>query len=157
MPGDDWQKFANARLFLSYMFAHPGKKLLFMTSDIAQWDEWDSRGSLNWGLLEQDMNQKFHLLARDLLFLYKKYPAFHEQDFNPRGFEWIDFSDVDQSVISFLRWSKDHKDLLVFTFNMTPVPRYFYRIGVPYAGFYDEILNSDAREYGEAPQAIGAG
>ena len=148
MPGDDWQKFANARLFLSYMFAHPGKKLSFMTNDIGQWKEWDSRGGLDWGILEQEMNQKFHLFVKDLQFLYKKYPAFYQQDFNFHGFEWIDFSDIDQSVISFLRWSKDYKEVLIFTFNMTPVPRHSYRIGVPYQGVYEEILNSDAAQYG---------
>jgi 1,4-alpha-glucan branching enzyme len=148
MPGDDWQKFANTRLFLSYMFAHPGKKLSFMTNDIGQWKEWDSRSSLDWWLLDQPMNQKLHLFVKDIQLLYKKYPAFYQQDFNVHGFEWIDFSDIDQSVISFLRWSKDYKDPLIFTFNMTSVPRHNYRIGVPYEGFYEEVLNSDAVEYG---------
>ncbi len=148
MPGDNWQKFANLRLFLSYMFAHPGKKLLFMGNDIGQWGEWDSGGALDWNILDQTMNQKFNLFVKDLQFLYKKYLPFYNQDFNFHGFEWIDFSDIDHSVISFLRWSKDYKELLVFTFNMTPVPRHGYRVGVPFAGHYGEIFNSDAVEYG---------
>ena len=148
MPGDDWQKFANARLFLTYMFAHPGKKLLFMGNDLGAWNEWDSNRFLDWGILGQEMNHKVHSFLKDLQFLYRDYRAFYSQDFNSHGFEWIDFLDESQSVISFLRWSKDYKELLIFTFNMTSVPRHSYRIGVPCSGFYKEILNSDAKEYG---------
>ncbi len=148
MPGDNWQKFANTRLFWAYMFAHPGKKLLFMGNDIGQWREWDPQGALDWDILGEEMNQKLHVFIRDLQLLYRKTLVFYQQDFNSHGFEWIDFQDVDQGMVCFLRWSKDYKELLVFTFNMTPVPRYYYRIGVPFAGFYKEILNSDAVEYG---------
>jgi len=148
MPGDNWQKFANARLFLTYMFAHPGKKLSFMTNDTGQWKEWNAQEGLEWNILRHPENEKFHLFVKDLQCIYQKCAPFYQQDFDSHGFEWIDFSDIDQSVISFLRWSRDYKDALIFTFNMTAVPRHFYRIGVPFAGFYKEILNSDAVEYG---------
>ncbi len=148
MPGDHWQKFANLRLFLTYMFAHPGKKLLFMTNDLGQWQEWDAHGVLDWEVLGCEMNRKWQIFIKDLQVLYKTYPPFYCQDSDFYGFEWIDFSDIDQSVLSFLRWSRDYSQVLIFTFNMTSVPRYAYRVGVPYKGFYREILNSDALEYG---------
>ncbi len=148
MPGDLWQKFANLRLFFGFMFGHPGKKLNFMGNDFAQFNEWDFKSSLDWHLLDNDMNKKFNRFFKDLSFLYRNSRAMYEVDFQGDGFQWVDFSDSDSSVVSFLRFSEDKKEILLFTFNFTPVPRYNYQLGVPYKGFYREILNSDAVEYG---------
>ncbi len=148
MPGDDWQKFANVRLFLGFMFAHPGKKLLFMGNDFAQRQEWNAEQSLDWHFLGYEPHRQVNQFVKDLNSLYRAHPALYEVDFESTGFEWIDFSDVDSSVLSFIRWSREHKELLLIACNMTPVPRLRYRVGVPKAGFYREILNSDAREYG---------
>ncbi len=148
MPGDSWQKFANLRLFFGFMFGHPGKKLNFMGNDFAQFNEWDFKSSLDWHLLENELNIKFNKFFKDLNKLYRDSKAMHEIDFKPDGFQWVDFSDADSSIISFLRFSEDKKDILLFTFNFTPVPRYNYQFGVPFKGFYREILNSDAVEYG---------
>jgi len=150
MSGDDWQKFANTRLFLTYMYAHPGKKLLFMGSDFGQRAEWDSSRSIDWHFLNYEPHRQLNQCVRDLNRIYKNYRAFYEVDFDWQGFEWIDFSDADAGLISFIRWSRDRKQLLLFAFNMTPVPRQEYRIGTPKQGFYEEILNSDAKEYGGA-------
>jgi len=148
MPGSDESKFANLRLFLGYMFAHPGKKMMFMGSDFGQWDEWNAARSLDWHLLSYARHHRIGQVVRDLNRLYKDYPAFYEGDLTGDGFEWIDFSDADSSAVSFLRWSKDKSQLLVFTFNMVPVIRENYRIGVPMPGFYKEIFNSESRAYG---------
>ena len=148
MPGDDWQKFANARLFLGYMFGHPGKKLNFMTNDIAQRQEWNAVASMDWHVLQWDSHKKIQQFTHDLNHIYKNNPALYEVDFDWHGFEWIDFLDHENSAISFIRWSKDRKQSLIFVLNLTPVPRMQYRIGVPAIGFYEEILNSDAGEYG---------
>lgn len=148
MPGDDWQKFANARLFYGYMFGHPGKKLLFMGNDIGQRAEWDAKHSMDWHLMQYEPHQKLHSYVKDLLHLYKEHPAFYEVDFEYQGFEWVDFSDADASLVSFLRWSRDRNEVLLCVYNMTPVPRMGYRIGAPMPGYYRELLNSDAREYG---------
>ncbi len=148
MPGDDWQKFANLRLFLGYMFGHPGKKLNFMTNDIAQRQEWNAVSSMDWHVLQWEPHQKIQHFVQDLNRLYRSNAALYEVDFEWQGFEWIDFLDHENSVLSFIRWSKDRKQSLIFTLNLTPVPRLNYRIGVPFGGFYEEILNSDAKEYG---------
>jgi len=148
MPGDTWQKFANMRLFYGWMFGHPGKKLNFMTNDIGQKKEWNCETSLDWHLLNFDEHAKLNLYVKDLQTLYRQYRSFYELDFDYSGFEWVDFSDVDASVLSFIRWSQDKKQCLLFTFNMTPVPRLNYRVGVPKSGFYREIINSDAMDYG---------
>lgn len=148
MPGDLWQKFANLRLFFVFMFGHPGKKLNFMGNEFAHYDEWDSEKSLEWRYIELDYNKKLNLFFKDLSNLYKKHRAFYEVDFKNKGFRWIDFSDAEGSVISFIRASEDKKEILLFTFNMTPVVREGYIFGVPEEGFYKEILNSDAVEYG---------
>ena len=147
MPGDFWQKFANLRLLFSYMYAQPGKKLLFMGGDLGQWWEWNWNASLDWHLLEYESHRKLQAFVRDLNALYRKEPSMHEVDFNQRGFEWIDFSDYERSIVSFIRRAKDPDDFLVFVFNFTPVPRYNYRVGVPKWGFYREILNSDSALY----------
>ncbi|MGE5247920.1 MAG: 1,4-alpha-glucan branching protein GlgB [Verrucomicrobiota bacterium] len=148
MPGDLWGKFANLRLLYAYMFAHPGKKLLFMGGDIAQWEEWDHDRSLQWELLQWDTHRGVQRFVRDLNRLYRETPALHEADFRPEGFEWIDFRDVDNSVVSFLRRAKAPEECLACAFNFTPVPREGYRLGVPYPGRYLEALNSDAASYG---------
>lgn len=149
MPGDTWQKFANLRLFLGFMTGHPGKKLNFMTTDIGQYNEWNSESQLEWNLLELvEMNKKLNLYASDLNTLYKTHPALYEVDFRSEGFQWIDFSDALNSVLSFYRVSEDKKQIILFTFNMTPTVRDNYTVGVPEAGFWKEILNSDAEIYG---------
>ena len=148
MPGDQWQKFANARAFLGYMFAHPGKKLLFMGCDIGTYDEWDSNGSVPWDILRYPIHDGFRAYVRELNRLYRAHPALYQVDSEHAGFEWIDFSDVDQSSISFLRRAEDRSDCIVFACNFTPVPRKGYAIGVPEAGYYREILNSDSAMFG---------
>jgi 1,4-alpha-glucan branching enzyme len=148
MPGDLEQKFANLRLLYAYMYAHPGKKLLFMGGEFGQWEEWNHDASLSWHLLEWDSHRGVQGLVRDLNRLCKESPALHEVDFRPEGFEWIDFHDVDHSIVSFLRRAKDPEDFLVCVFNFTPVLRKDYRVGVPAPGLYREVLNSDSEFYG---------
>jgi len=148
MPGDEWQKFANVRAFLAYMFAHPGKKLLFMGNDIADYNEWDHNVSVPWRLLQFPLHAGVQAFVRELNRLYREEPALHQVDFEYSGFEWIDFSDVEKSIISFLRRAEKPGDDLIFACNFTPVPRMNYRIGVPEAGFYREVLNSDAAVFG---------
>ena len=148
MPGDDWRKFANVRVLLGYMFTHPGKKLLFMGIDIGQWAEWDHSSSLPWDLLAYDPHRKLNEYVRTLNGLYTGEPALYELDFEHAGFEWIDFNDADTSIVSFIRRAKARDNLFVVVCNFTPVPREQYRIGVPAAGFYREVLNSDSELYG---------
>jgi 1,4-alpha-glucan branching enzyme len=148
MPGDNWQKFANMRLFLGFMTGHPGKKLNFMTTDIAQYDEWNCETAVEWNLLDLDLNKKLNLFVQDLNRLYTNHPALFEIDFESDGFRWIDFSDSLHSVLSFIRFSKNKEEIILFTLNMTPTVRYDYQIGVPASGFWKEILNSDAEIYG---------
>jgi 1,4-alpha-glucan branching enzyme len=147
MPGDIWQKFANLRALLGYMYGHPGKKLLFMGSEFGQWREWNFDESLDWHLLQHEPHKKLQRFVSDLNHIYKTEPAMHEVDFEWHGFEWIDFHDSDNSVISFIRRAKNHDDFLVFVFNLTPIPRFGYKVGVPRGGFYREILNSDSEIY----------
>ncbi|MCI0472517.1 MAG: 1,4-alpha-glucan branching protein GlgB [Ignavibacteria bacterium] len=148
MPGDTWQKFANLRLFLAFMFGHPGKKLNFMGNDIAQYNEWNCDNMTDWFLLDYDYHNKVNLFMKDLNEMYKNFRALYEIDFKIEGFQWIDLSDSENSVISFMRKSLDGRQILIFTFNFTPVVRENYLFGVPYEGYYKEILNSDALEYG---------
>ncbi|MBW2015737.1 MAG: 1,4-alpha-glucan branching protein GlgB [Deltaproteobacteria bacterium] len=148
MPGDEWQKFANLRLLFGYMYALPGKKLLFMGSEFGQWNEWDHETSLQWHLLESPLHLGISQWVRDLNFLYREDPSLHELDFDPEGFEWVDCTDSHASVVSLLRKDRSNKNPLLIVCNFTPVPRIGYRIGVPNGGFWREILNSDAREYG---------
>jgi 1,4-alpha-glucan branching enzyme len=151
MPGDVWQKFANLRALYGYMWGHPGKKLLFMGGEFGQWLEWDYMQSLDWHLLEPP-NDAHHAqlqqYIRDLNQLYQHEPAFSKLDYDPAGFSWIDFHDTDNSVVSFMRCSKNVDDTLVFVSNFTPVPRLGYRLGVPNPGEYYELINSDATRYG---------
>jgi 1,4-alpha-glucan branching enzyme len=148
MPGDVWQKFANVRAFLAYMYAHPGKKLLFMGSEIGDWNEWNASSSVPWNLLQFPIHSGLQLFAQELNDFYRAQPALYEVDFDHTGFVWIDFSDVEKSVISFIRRGADRSNFLVFACNFTPAPRYDYLIGVPEGGWYQELLNSDAERFG---------
>jgi len=145
MPGDDWQKFANLRLLLGYMYAQPGKKLLFMGGEIGQWREWNHVTSLDWDLLQFDRHQGLHRWVADINLLYRNEAALH-LDTEQAGFEWIHGGDADNSVISFLRKSASGETILVVC-NFTPVPREDYFVGVPFGGYWKEILNSDGKEY----------
>jgi 1,4-alpha-glucan branching enzyme len=148
MPGDAWQKAANLRLALGFMWSHPGKKLLFMGCEFGQWREWSEARSLDWHLLENPLNGGLQRWTRDLNRVYLEEPALWETDFSHQGFQWIDFHDVEQSVLSFLRRGTGSGSELVFVCNFTPVPRHQYRVGVPGPGRYRERLNSDAEVYG---------
>ena len=157
MPGDDWQKFANLRLLYGYMMGHPGKKLLFMGNEFGQWREWNHDESLDWHLLAYPLHRGLQRWVRDLNTLCRGEPALYELDFERAGFEWIDCSDSQSSVISFLRRGRKPEDLLVFVCNFTPVPRYNYRIGIPYGGEWRELVNSDATSYGGSGLGNGGG
>ncbi len=148
MPGDEWQKFANLRLYYSYMFAHPGKKLLFMGSELAVNKEWNYADSLDWDLLSNPNNKGVQTLLKDLNALYRTQEAMHAFDCDERGFEWIDGSDVSGSTVTFMRKGTKPQDNLIVACNFTPVPRYDYKIGVGESGTYVQIFNSDDTKYG---------
>ena len=148
MPGDYWQKFAGLRASYGYMYGHPGKKLLFMGGEFAQFIEWNYKQSLDWFLLDYDMHKKMQTYVKDLNNFYKNEKALFEVDFSYEGFEWIDCNDREHSIVSFIRKGKDWRDTLVFLCNFTPVPHDNYRIGVPFDTEYIEILNSDWEKYG---------
>jgi 1,4-alpha-glucan branching enzyme len=148
MPGDDWQRFANLRLLLGYMYAQPGKKLLFMGAEIAQWSEWRHDGSLDWDILQSPLHAGVQKWVGDLNRLYRGAAGLHELDSDPSGFEWIDCNDADASVVSLMRKGRAEESALVVVCNFTPVPRQNYRVGVPRGGLWKERLNSDARDYG---------
>jgi 1,4-alpha-glucan branching enzyme len=148
MPGDLWQKFANLRLLYGYMYGHPGKKLLFMGSEIAQWREWNHDTSLDWHLLQWRDHQGILQVVRDLNTLYRAEPALHEVDFEWQGFEWLELHDWENSVLAFLRRARDPRNSIVVVCNFTPVVRLDYRVGVPSGGFYRELLNTDSEVYG---------
>ena len=148
MPGDIWQKFANLRAAYGFMYAYPGKKLLFMGNDIGQYSEWNEAKSIDWHVLENDFNCKLNLFLQDLFKLYKKEPAFWERDTYPEGFEWIECDDAENSVVSFVRHGANVEDLIVIICNFTPKTVEGYDVGVPYEGYYKEILNSDDEKYG---------
>jgi 1,4-alpha-glucan branching enzyme len=147
MPGDDWQRFANLRLLYGYMYAHPGKKLLFMGNEIGVWGEWSHERGIEWNVLEWPFHQGLQRWVRDINTFLRGEPALYQRDFEPAGFEWIDCHDSQQSILSFLRRGRDPEDVLAFVCNFTPVPRHNYRIGVPEAGYWEEVLNSDATIY----------
>lgn len=157
MPGDLWQKFANLRALYGYMFAHPGKKLLFMGSEFGQWSEWNFEQSLEWHLLQHPSHQGLQRWVRDLNHVLRREPALHAQDFDGAGFRWIDCNDSDASVVSFLRFGRNPDEIVACVCNFTPVPRYGYRIGVPRWGWWEEILNSDAGFYGGGNLGNGGG
>lgn len=148
MPGDYWQAFANLRLFYAWQYAHPGKKLLFMGGEFGQWAEWNVKRELDWALISFPAHDSIRHLLRDLNRLYRDLPALHYYDFDGRGFQWIDCHDSDQSVLSLVRHGERATDKVIVVLNFTPVPRYHYRIGVPAAGSYCEILNTDSAYYG---------
>jgi len=148
MPDGEWQQFANARAFLAYMFAHPGKKLLFMGTEIGQRNEWNHNASIEWDLLQFDVHRKLQFFVAELNRLYRSTPAMYQVDFHHTGFEWVDFHDVEHSVISFIRRAEDPADFVLFVCNFTPVVRESYEIGVPAEGFYQEILNTDSELFG---------
>ena len=147
MPGDEWQKFANLRLLLSYMFMHPGTKLLFMGGEFGQSAEWNHDGSLDWHLLQYNVHAGVQKLVRDLNAFYKSQPALYKHQFEHKGFEWIDYSDNNNSVISFQRNGDNKEELLIVVCNFTPEARHHYRVGVPYRGTWVEIFNSDDQKY----------
>jgi len=164
MPGEVWQKFANLRLLFGFMWGHPGKKLLFMGGEFGQWQEWNYAQSLDWHLLQPSHDAHHARLrdfVRDLNMLYVQEPALSALDFDSAGFSWIDVHDSDNSVVSFMRKSNNEQETLVFVCNFTPMTRYGYRLGVPYAGDYYEVINSDATRYGgggvENPQPMPSG
>ena len=146
MPGDNWQKFANLRLFLAWMYAHPGKKLLFQASEVAPFTEWDASKSVDWHLLQYPEHNGVNQLVKDLNRLYKDEASLHELDHSPEGFEWIEGHDYQNSVFAFLRKGKDSQPVLILV-NATPVPRPHYKVGVPISGYWKEILNTDAEVY----------
>ena len=148
MPGDEWQKFANLRLLYGYMFMHPGAKLLFMGSEFGQSAEWNFEGSLDWHLLQYDFHEGVKKVITDLNTLYKTQPALHEKQFSPEGFEWINYSDHQNAVMTFIRKGNNPKDDVIVVCNFTQVVRQNYRIGVPKKGKLTEIFNSDSTEYG---------
>jgi len=157
MPGDRWQQFANLRLYYGFMWAHPGKKLLFMGGELAQQAEWNHDAQLDWGSLADERHRGVQRVVADLNRLYRALPALHECDCEPRGFEWIDFADRDQSIIVFLRRGRSDDAVVIVLCNFTPVPRMLYRIGLPRAGHYREIFNSDAAWYGGTNLGNGGG
>jgi 1,4-alpha-glucan branching enzyme len=148
MAGDFWQKRANLRLLLGFMWTHPGKKLLFMGGEFGQWNEWNHEQSLDWHLLDYPEHRGIQRWVQDLNRAYQNVPALHQVDFDPEGFRWVDCNDVETSVISFLRMGRSGNDMVLVVCNFTPVPRHDYHIGVPVPGTWKEILNSDAHEYG---------
>jgi 1,4-alpha-glucan branching enzyme len=152
MPGDDWQRFANLRLLFAYMYACPGKKLLFMGGEFGQWREWNHESGLDWDLLDQPLHAGLARFVQDVNRLYRENPALHQLDFEAHGFRWVDANDSEQSVLSFLRRGRDPGQQVLAAFNFTPVPRHGYRLGVPEGGFWREILNSDADVYGGGGQ-----
>jgi 1,4-alpha-glucan branching enzyme len=147
MPGDEWQRFANLRLLLGYMFAQTGKKLLFMGGEFGQWEEWDHQRGLDWHLLDEPRHAATMLWVRDLNRTYAAEPALHRRDCRSDGFQWIDCNDSEQSTISLMRVGESGDPPVVAVFNFTPVPRHEHPLGVPQGGRWQEILNSDAREY----------
>jgi 1,4-alpha-glucan branching enzyme len=152
MPGDEWQKFANLRLLFGYMFAQPGKKLMFMGGEFGQRGEWNHDANLDWHLLSDPYHCGLRRWYRDLNTLYRGQPALHQLDCSSSGFQWIDCNDGESSVISFLRLGESRADDLVVICNFTPLVRFNYKVGLPRGGFWEEILNSDAKLYGGSGQ-----
>jgi 1,4-alpha-glucan branching enzyme len=157
MPGDLWQQFANLRLLFAYMWAHPGKKLLFMGGEFGQRSEWYHAVSLEWNLLQHPEHRGVQQLVSDLNAIYRREPALHEVDFEWQGFQWIDCNDADASVLSFMRRARNPQDSLVIVANFTPVARENYRVGVAEPGWYREIFNSDAHYYAGSNYGNGGG
>jgi len=148
MPGDLWQKFANLRLLFAYMYGQPAKKLLFMGGEFGQWREWYHEEGLDWYLLEFPSHAGLQRWVQNLNQTYRNETALHELDFEPRGFEWIDCNDTEQSTLSLIRKSQSTRETILVVLNFTPTPRYSYKVGVPKGGFWRELLNSDGEEFG---------
>jgi 1,4-alpha-glucan branching enzyme len=148
MPGDEWKKFANLRLMFSYMFTHPGTKLLFMGGEFGQSGEWNHDRSLDWHLLDYAPHEGVLTIMKDLNHLYKSEPALYELPFDEKGFEWVDYSDHENSVMIFMRKGEQREDALIVICNFTPETRQLYRVGVPFRGTWTEIFNSDDIKYG---------
>jgi 1,4-alpha-glucan branching enzyme len=157
MPGDLWQKFANLRLLLSYQWTHPGKKLLFMGGEIAQWHEWNHEQQLQWDLLQWPNHEGMQRVLADLNALYRREPALHELEFDHSGFEWIDCNNAAESTLCYLRKARDPQDFVVVCCNFTPVLRHDYAVGVPQGGRYQEIFNSDSQHYNGSNAGNGLG
>jgi 1,4-alpha-glucan branching enzyme len=155
MPGDHWQKFANLRAYFGFMWMHPGKKLMFMGNEIGQWAEWNHDAEIHWALLDHPAHRGLHRLVRDLNRLYAEYPALHQRDVQPSGFRWVIGDDSMNSVFAFMRMGDGEAPPLLAVCNMTPVPRYGYRIGVPRNGLWHEVLNTDAAFYGGSDMGNG--
>jgi 1,4-alpha-glucan branching enzyme len=156
MPGDDWQKFANLRTLYAYMYTHPGKKLMFQGLEFGQWSEWKDSASLDWDQAQFNPHRGLQLLVRDLNKLVSDTPALYEVDFEHSGFQWVDCNDAPQSTLSYIRRDKNGGAVVVIL-NLTPVPRYDYRLGVPEEGFYKEIMNTDAEMYDGSNMGNGGG
>jgi 1,4-alpha-glucan branching enzyme len=148
MPGNEWQMRANLRALYGYMYAVPGKKLLFMGGELGQWDEWDHESSIDWHLLDRPEHEGIRRWVADLNRAYRERPALHELDCDPAGFEWVHASDSESSVLAFMRLARGGADAALAVFNLTPVLRPNYRIGAPRAGVWRELLNSDSGYYG---------
>ncbi len=157
MPADVWQKLATLRTLYGYMYGHPGKKLLFMGGEFGQWREWSPDRSLDWHLLDDPAHAALRRFVQDLNGHYRAEAALHQSDFVPDGFRWIDCNDNENSVVSIVRYARNRDDFVVMVFNFTPVPRGGYRIGVPAAGSYTELLNSDSALYGGSNVGNGGG
>jgi 1,4-alpha-glucan branching enzyme len=157
MPGDVWQKHASLRALYGYMFGHPGKKLMFMGSEFGQWREWNYDASLDWHLLAEPAHAGMRRWVQDLNHTYQREASLHQVDFEPAGFSWIDCNDNENSVVSMIRRARNPQDFTVMLANFTPVPRPGYRVGVPEAGWYRELLNSDAEMYGGSNMGNGGG
>jgi 1,4-alpha-glucan branching enzyme len=148
MPGDPWQQRANLRSLYGFMWAHPGKKLLFMGGELGQEQEWRSDGSIDWHLLERPEHAGIQELVRDLNRHYRNEPALWEVDFEPEGFRWLEANDADANVLAFLRLSRNGERVVVCACNFSPVPRTQYRIGLPRGGTWRELVNTDDERYG---------
>jgi 1,4-alpha-glucan branching enzyme len=148
MPGDRWQKFANLRSLYAYMWAHPGKKLLFMGGELAEWEEWNYDGSLHWNLLEHSEHQGVQSLVRDLNNAYRAHPALYEVDFDPSGFRWLEANDSTNNVVAFARLDAKGEQPVVCVLNLSPVARYDYRVGMPLCCRWKELVNTDSDYYG---------
>jgi len=148
MPGDEWRKFANVRAFLTYMYGHPGKKLMFMGTEFGQTAEWNHDTQLDWWLLQFPQHHRLQAMVSELNGLYRSEPALYEVDYEQRGFEWIDFRDVEKSIIIFARFAKNREDFLIFCCNFTPMERVAYQIGLPHSGRYREVFNTDSEMFG---------
>jgi 1,4-alpha-glucan branching enzyme len=148
MPGDPWQKFANLRAYLAFMWTHPGKKLLFMGGEIAQPTEWNHDAALSWGLLDDARHRGIQRLLHDLNTAYRSIPALHRQDASPEGFRWVVGNDRDQSIFAWLRFGGTEDRPALVVCNMTPMPRHGYRVGVPAGGVWHEVVNTDGAAYG---------